>query len=84
MINYNFNTHFQARVWEQGRSPVGSDCYHPIYLNCKTDFFLMFIIGAMTNSTLRNYFQTLKHYNLTYLSHKIFFNVKILKKSPRY
>ena len=29
-------------------------------------------------------FKTLKHYNLTYLSQKLFFNVKILKNMGRY
>ena len=43
----NSNTHSQTGVWEQGRSPVGGDCYHTICLNPKTNFFFMSIIGAM-------------------------------------
>jgi len=41
------------------------------YPNLKTDTFFMTIYGALKNSTLQ------KHYNLTYFSHNIFFNVKI-------
>ena len=32
---------------KQEQSPVGGDCYHTIYLNCKTDSFFMLIVGAM-------------------------------------
>ena len=41
------------------------------YPNLKTDTFLMTIYCALENSTLQ------KHYNLTYFSQNIFFNVKI-------
>jgi len=44
------------------------------YPNHKTDIFFMPIEGALENSTLR------EHYNLTYFSQKLFFNVKIIKK----
>ena len=100
-------------TWNQTQSPVGGDCYHTIYLNCKTDFFFMFIVGAMAiapygffdikslsarflfmpislNSALKTipygFLLNLQHYNLTYLSQKLFFNVKIVKnlKSMQY
>ena len=45
----NSNTHSQTGVWEQGRSPVGCDCYRTICLIFKTkfQFFFMPIFGAM-------------------------------------
>ena len=46
----NFNPCSQRERWEQGRSPVGGDCYHTI-LNplFKINFWLFFMpnIGAM-------------------------------------
>ena len=104
-VNSSKKKHYNL-TWKQGRSPVGGDCYHTTYLNCKTDFFFMLIVGAMAiapygffdiksllarllfmpisiNGALKtapySFFLNLKHYNLTYLSQKLFFNVKILK-----
>jgi hypothetical protein len=53
--------------------------YGFLSLSAKLYFMLILFNGALENSTLRNSFQILKHYNLTYFSHKIFFNVKINK-----
>ena len=50
---------------------VGDDCHRTNNSNFKKDIFFMPIYGALKNSTLQ------KHYNLTYFSHNIFFNVKI-------
>ena len=49
----NSNTYSQAKTWEQGRSPVGGDCYHTICLNPKTNFFFMPINGAMAIAPYR-------------------------------
>jgi hypothetical protein len=49
-MNINFNTHSQARAWEQSQSPVGGDCHHTIFnVIYKTKFqsFFMPIIGAI-------------------------------------
>ena len=102
----NANTYSQTRTWKQWQSPVGGDCYHTIYLNCKTDSFFMLIVGAMAiapygfsnikslsakflfmpisiNGALETapygFFLNPKHYNLTCLSQKLFFNVKMVK-----
>ena len=40
-------TNSNTRTLKQEQSPVGGDCYHTIYLNCKTNFFFMVIVGAM-------------------------------------
>jgi hypothetical protein len=48
-------------------------------LSARLSFIPILFNGALENSTLRNFFQNPKHYNLTYFSHKIFFNVKINK-----
>ena len=45
-VNSSKKKHYNL-TRKQEQSPVGCDCYHTIYLNCKTDFFLVFIIGAM-------------------------------------
>ena len=74
----NSNTYSQTKAWKQEQSHVGGDCYHTTSLNCKTDFFLVFIIGAMAIAPY-GFLLNLKHYNLTYLSQKLFFNVKIVK-----
>jgi len=42
--------------------------------NLKTNTFFMAIYGALENSTLQ------KHYNMTYFSQNIFFNVKIINR----
>jgi len=107
----NAHRYSQAGAWEQGRSPVGADCYHTTInlrfeikycfnniinisamaiapygflnlksLSAKLSFLPMLLTGALENSTLRNFLKILKHYNLTYSSQKLFFNVKIVKK----
>jgi len=46
----NSNTYSQTGVWEQGRSPVGGDCYHTIFnsiYKIKFQSLSMPIIGAM-------------------------------------
>ena len=45
----NSNTYSEARAWEQGRSPVGCDCYRTIYttFKIKFQFFFMPIFGAI-------------------------------------
>jgi len=45
----------QTGVWEQGRSPVGCDCYRTIYTTFKTkfQFFFMPIFGAMAIAPYR-------------------------------
>jgi len=52
---------------------VGGDCYRTNNSNFKKDIFFMLIHTAIAIIPY-------KHDNLTYLSYKIFFNVKILKK----
>jgi len=77
----NSNRHSQAGVWEQGRSPVGCDCYHTILhsiFKIKFQSFFMTIIGAMAIAPY-GFYKNKKHDNMPYFSHKIFFNVKILK-----
>jgi len=49
-------------------------------LSAKLYFIPIFFRGALANSTLRDIFKNQKYDNLTYLSQKLFFNVKILKK----
>jgi len=54
MINYNI--HSQRGRWEQGRSPVGGDCYHTIFnfiSKRKPWYFFMSIIGAMAIAPYR-------------------------------
>jgi len=55
-------------------------------ISCRKAFFAfsgrlfclpILLNGALENSTLRNFFKIQKHYNLTYFSQKLFFNVKI-------
>jgi len=97
--------HSQTKIFEQGQSPVGGNCYRTIYTTFKTKFKSLFIpiIGAMAiapygaksllarfyfmrilfDGRLKPYptsFKFSKHYNLTYFSQKLFFNVKIVEK----
>ena len=49
-MDKNSNRYSQRGRWEQGRSPVGGDCYHTIInliFKMKFWFFLMPNIGAM-------------------------------------
>jgi len=46
----------------------------------KLYFLPILFRDALENSTLRDIFKNQKYDNLTYLSQKLFFNVKILKK----
>ena len=43
------NSNMYSGAWEQGRSPVGCDCYRTIYTTFKTKFKFLFmpIFGAM-------------------------------------
>jgi len=49
-MNINSNMYSQRGRWEQGRSPVGGDCYHTIFnfiSKRKPWYFFILIIGAM-------------------------------------
>jgi len=49
-MNLNSNMHSQQGRWEQGRSPVGGDCYHTILnLISKIKFYIYYLleVGAM-------------------------------------
>jgi hypothetical protein len=61
------------------RRDEGNPTYGFKSLSARLSFMPILFNGALENSTLRILFQILKHYNLTYFSHKIFFNVKINK-----
>jgi len=59
---------------------LGGDCYHTIYVTfkMKIQFYFVLMVGAMAIAPY-GFFVNLKHYNLTYFSQNIFFNVKINK-----
>ena len=78
----NANMYSQTGVWEQGRSPVGGDCYHTI-LTSNRQLNLTSLIGAMAIAPY-GFSKNPKHYNLTYFSQKLFFNVKIYKNYQGY
>ena len=81
MIGYiNSNMHSQAGAWEQGRSPVGCDCYRTIYaiFKMRFQFFFMPIFGAIAIAPY-GFLLKQKHYNLTSFFFLLFFNVKIHK-----
>jgi len=61
---------------------VGGDCYHTI-LTSNRQFNLTSLIGAMAIAPY-GFSKNPKHYNLTCLSQKLFFNVKIYKKYQGY
>ena len=91
-MDLNSNTHFQRGRWEQGRSPVGGDCYHTILnfiFTIKLYIYYLLEVGAMAIAPY-GCFKNQKHYNLhqrafprythgTYFLQKLFFNVKILR-----
>jgi len=54
---------------------VGCDCYHTILMSNR-QFNLTSLIGAMAIAPY-GFFENSKHYNLTYFSQKLFFNVKM-------
>ena len=73
----NSNTHSQ-----QGKNPVGGDCYHSILnpiFNIKLYIYYLLEVGAMAIAPY-GCFKIQKHYNLSYFSQELFFNVKLLKK----
>ena len=74
-MNLNSNTHSQAKIGKQGRSPVG--CSPRLHRFNLSPFGFD---GVVRDYTLRNLFKNPKHDNLTSFSLKLFFNVKILKK----
>jgi len=60
---------------------VEGDCYH-IILTFNRQFNLTSLIGAMAIAPY-GFFENSKHYNLTYFSQKLFFNVKIIRNIKR-
>ena len=70
---------FKTKFWFFFMPNIGAMAISPYrFLNIKSlsarfHFIPMLLNGALENSTLQ------KHYNLSYFSQKLFFNVKILK-----
>jgi hypothetical protein len=92
----NSNTHSQSEPWERGRSPVGRVALIPtlIYLlkqsivqwkylcqSFKTIEHLFYAcLRRDEGNPTYELFKNQKHYNMTYFSWKLFFNIKITKK----
>ena len=77
---YQFLINMKHLFYAHLRRDEGNPTYG--YLNIKSlsaKLFFMPILfrGALANSTLRDLFKNLRHDNLTYLSLKLFFNIKI-------
>jgi len=73
----NSNTHSQ-----QGKNPVGGDCYHSILnliFKIKLYIYSLLEVGAMAIAPY-GYFKIEKYDNMPHFSHKLCFNVKIVKK----
>jgi len=90
----NFKKYSQEGAWERGRSQVGRDILFPTLTQTIKQFKYLFVtLHINYKYRLFNLCQLLsgrghpdlwKYYNLTYLSQKLFFNVKTTKNIERY